>query len=345
MAAATGSEVLAAYKRGSVWGTAVACGANNAVLIKSERIAKRVPPMVDPSAGFAFERVADQGAVSVTGTLEAELRYDGWWDLLALWFGTAGAPAQQGGTAAYSGTLQLARNTDGKFCTLAFDKVTQIHEIPSGKIVGVTLSGRAGEAVTLSVETICRDRVAPAVVNSSTASWTFRERENRVLFSQGVFRCNAQSGAALASPADVIKPSGFTLAMRRNLEGDYLAEGTGKTLISEPVNNGLPEILLSLEFPQFASTTWVAALEADTRLKADITFTGKTIAGAYKRTLTLTFPHLMVEEEDAPIEGASKIPNPVRLRALEASAAPAGMSVTLPVTLGYTATQTTDPLA
>lgn len=340
---ASGTEILAAVKKASTWGTAVSVGANNGLLLLSDNTKKTQPPLPDESAGQAFTLTADRGNIAVAGQPAAYLRYDGLLEILACLFGTAGTPAQQGGTAAYKHILQLATNTDGKFLTYAVDKSTQKQEAPSVKILGVTLSGEMGQEVRVAIDWVCDDLVIPATVNTSFASVTYRDRGNRVLTSQGVFRVNAQSGAGLASPTDVVKVASFELAIRRALEGDYLTGNAGK--IDEPTPNGLPSVSLALRFPKYVASTWTAALAADTRLKADITFTGALIAGAYYRSMTFLLPHLQLDDTDTAIPGPGKIPNPVSFRAHAASAAPTGMSYTLPVTLEVINTQTTDPLA
>lgn len=341
--AATGTEITAAVKKAAAWGTAVAVGASDGILLTRDAITKRRGVEVDESAGQAFAREADRGNIVVGGDLTAWARYDGLATLLALAMGTAGAPTQQEATAAYKHILQLATNTDGKFATYVRDLDTQIQECPSLKVLGFDLAGEAGQPCTLTFPTAADDLLLPAVTNTSVASVTYRDRGNRILFSQAVFRCNAQGGAALGS-GDVIKPASFRLACRLPLTGDYLAGNADK--IAEPVRDGprLPEITLTLQFPQFSSASWNTAFQADARQKLDIIFTGGLIEGAYHYSLVIPCPHVVVEESTQEIPGAGKIPNPVTLRLLEAAAAPTGMTYTAPITLELINRQTTNPL-
>jgi hypothetical protein len=340
--AATGTEILAAVKKAAAWGTAASVGANTGVLLLSESLVKKCAEELDEAAGQAFHQEDDKGLITVQGDLVAQARYDGLTTLLAMALGTAGAPAQQGATAAYLHLLQLASKTDGLFATAAIDKITQIQEWPALKVLGFTLKGDVGKPCELTFPCAADDLLSPAVTNTSLASVTYRDRSNRLLFSQAVFRINAQSGAALDS-GDIITPSGFELKFLRKLAGDYLAGGANK--IGEPLNDGMPDITLDLKFPVFKVATWPVALQADTRYKMDITFTGKLIAGAYYYSLTISFPHLSVADTSAPMSGPGKIANPVTFRVLKASAAPTGMAYTLPMTLALINTQTTDALA
>lgn len=339
---ATGTEILAAAKKAGTWGTAVACGANDAVMILSEGIKKRQSNELDRSAGQSFFLTADRGNIVVDGDLSAYLRYDGLTMLLAMAMGTAGSPAQQGSTAAYKHVLQLATALDGKFCTLAIDKKVSIHECPSLKVLGFTIRGEAGKPCEVLFHTVADDLVVPGTVNTASTSWTHRDRSNRILFDQVVCRINDQSGSALGA-GDKVRPASFELAVRRRLKGEYLAEGSKR--IDEPVNDDLPEISLSLRFPNYTSNAWWSALSGDTRKKCDLTFTGTQIQSPYSYTLGLILPHLALRETDSQVEGPGKLPNPVTFDVLEASSAPAGMSYAKPVTIELTNKQNTDPLA
>jgi hypothetical protein len=108
---------------------------------------------------------------------------------------------------------------------------------------------------------------------------------------------NDQSAGTLTSPDDDIRPSSFELTFKRPLEGTYVAGG-GNT-IDEPAASGAPEVTLKLTFPRYTSTTYLAALGADTRKKMDITFEGQVIDTNYRRTFTLSFPHLAITNAEA----------------------------------------------
>jgi len=341
---AVGREILAAAVKAATWGTAASVGANTGLLLTKDSIVRKRPPIVDVSAGTPYERIADQGNIVVAGDLTAYGRYDSLTALLAMAMGTAGAPAQQGGTAAYKHILQLATNCDGKFLTYARDLVTQIQECPSMKVLGFDITGRAGEPIEITFHIACDDLLLPAVTNTSLASVTYRDRANRILFGQMVMRCNAQSGGALAG-GDTIKPSEFKFSYMKPMVGDYLAGNNYK--IAEPVSDSaqLPQISLTLTFPLFNSAVWNTAFQADTRQKLDMTFTGALISGSYYYSLAIICPHLMVETSEEQISGPDKIPNPVTLRLLTAAAAPTGMSYTQPFTIELINLQTTDPLA
>src|SRR3989304_3687649 len=92
---ASGRDIKAAFKKGSLWHTAVVAGQGDGILILSESIPAKVPSYLrNEEAGLAFVQNYDQGKVEIAGTCEAWLRYLGLDVLLAMAMGTAGTPTQ-----------------------------------------------------------------------------------------------------------------------------------------------------------------------------------------------------------------------------------------------------------
>src|SRR3972149_6259327 len=100
----------AATKRGTTWGTAVALGATNGILMLGDSGMKRSQdyeqyPAIDqiiPKDGLLGPNKAVEFTPPIN--MQYELGPVGGW--LAAIFGTAGAPAQQGATAAYKHIFQ-----------------------------------------------------------------------------------------------------------------------------------------------------------------------------------------------------------------------------------------------
>ena len=98
---ASGTELRAAIKRASIWGTAVECGAGSGVLVLPSDIKKTRESLIEDSLGTYFPNSSDPGPIKVEGELKAYLRYDGLDLLIALAMGaTGGAPVRQGASAA-----------------------------------------------------------------------------------------------------------------------------------------------------------------------------------------------------------------------------------------------------
>ena len=342
----SGKEAKAAFKKASTWGTAVAVADADALLFTSEKITRSREHLPDESAGQAFHADADQGLITCAGDLSAYLRYQTLEVLLAMAMGTAGSPAQQGGTSAYLHELRLADDTDGLFGTLAFYKGISAHEYAGCKVDGFSLSGEAGQPLVVSFNLVCDDLAVNTTSGTNTAAGlaalTAPAPGNRVLFRQGQFLINDQSGDALDS-GDAVQPSRFSLTFRRNLVGDHLAGGNDK--IAEPTCAAFPEISLSLEFPTYTADTYITDLGADTRKKMKITFTGSEIESPYNYQLEILIPHLVLTNAEAAVDKAGKIAHPITASCLAAQSAPTGMTgITQPFAINFMNARTTDAL-
>ncbi len=344
---ASGVNVKAAVAKAATWGTAVACGADNGILIKPHTLKKTREALIDDSLGLYFPADSVNTQVKAAGDIPSYLRYDGLDLLIALAMGaTGGAPVQQGATTAYSQKFSLADTLDGLFATFIVNNQINIDEWTTVKITGFQIKGQVGKPLEISFHATAIDRQADSVVNTLTTfnNVTFFETANRVLYSQGVFRLNQASDVALGS-ANIVYPDNFTLEFKRKMAGKY---GTGTTmdLIDEPTNDGLPEVTLKLEFPRYQSNQYFADWDADTRLKMDMTFTGGNIAGTYNRSLAISLPNLKISNVELPMS-AGILKHPLEFQCLSAQGGtpPAGMTVTQPFEVDVVNRMSTDVLA
>lgn len=346
MASATGLEIVAAAVKAASWGSAVQCGAESGILILPPSLKKERAGLVDDSLGLYFPAEADQGGVSVAGEIPAYLRYDGLDLLVALAMGaTAGAPAQQGGTAAHAQTFSLAGDNDGLFATFAVKNSVNVEECPSLKVAGFTIKGQVGRPLEMAFNSIAYDKVVDSAVNTPAAfdDVTYFETSNRVLMSQGVLRMNDRGGGALG-PGDEIYPSSFELTFKRDLAGVHGAGG-GADRIDEPTNSGLPEVSLKLEFPRYTGSAHFTDWDAGAAKKLEMTFTGAVIEGAYARQFKLSLPNLAYSGVDLPME-RGRLRHPVEFRCLASDSAPAGMAgITAPFQVDVVNRRSTDVLA
>jgi len=125
-------------------------------------------------------------------------------------------------------------DTDGLFGTLAVYKGVSVHEYPSCKVDGFTISGEAGQPLNITFNLICDDLNLNTTEGTNTAAamaaLTLPAPGNRILFRQGTFLLNDATAAAL-SDNDRIHPSRFSLTFKRGLEGDYLAGGNDRIAV------------------------------------------------------------------------------------------------------------------
>lgn len=347
-----GVEIKAAFKKAATWDTALACGAGNGILILPSSLKKDAPVDVDDSLGTFFSKDGNLGAIKAEGNIPAYLRYDSLDVLLAFFMGVAGAPAKQGTTTAYAYTYKWLTAVDGFFGTFAKYMKNYIEEHPSIKVSGITIKGEVGKPLQVIFDVISINKVVDSTVNTlvTFANVTYSEQANRVLFSQGVCRMNAQSEIALAV-GDKIYPSSFELTAKRKLKGEYTGEyefksgGNVQEMIDEPTNDGQPEIKLKLSFPRHVGTSYLTILGGDTRQKMDMTFTGGLIATPYYRTFMLQFPHLQLINDD-PADEAGIIKEPLEFTVHGAVTAPLGMTdITDPFWITGINQLATNPLA
>jgi hypothetical protein len=349
MGNATGVELKAALKKAAAWGTAVACGANDGVLVLPHSLKKDRPNNIDDSLGLYFPNDSDPGAIKVEGDVPAYLRYDGLDLLIALAMGeTGGAPTQPDNVNdpnTYQQVFTLADSLDGLFATFPVDNRVHIDEYPSLKVTGFTLKGEVGKPLEVSFHCIGDDRLVDSSVNTAVtfANVTYFETGSRVLMSQGVIRMNDASSAALGA-GDEIYPSSFELSFKRNMAGVYGAGGVSDK-IDEPTNNGMPEVTLKLEFPRYTSGVHFTDWDTNTVKKLDMTFEGSIIDVNYKRKFRLQLPNLKYAGVELPVEKGI-LKHPVEFNCLGADTAPAGMAgITRPFQADVTNRQTADVLA
>ena len=351
----TGREILLGAKRGTTWGTAVACGANDGVLALGFDLNQTLETLPDQPLGAAFDTDTQSGREATGGSLTAALRYEGLDLLLALAMGTAGAPTQVLATTAYQHLFQLADNCTGLFATMAAKKKSDlVFEYPSVKVTGFRIRGgfRMPTEITFDLmgDTLVRNGGSGTNNTTSIASVTYRTKQNRVIVDENAYvRTNASAGSGLAA-SDNIYPSEFELVFRRPQEGDHVVDQT--SYMSEPVGTANPEATLSLTFPTFGDTgdtLWTAFVGSGitkTAQKLEIYAQGALIEAGQPYRILVQIPQAYATEISANPTSPGKIPNPVSFRLTQRSAAPTGMTgVTNPFAIKLVNTKTTDALA
>lgn len=342
----TGREIVAALKLASTWKTAVACGANDGILILSESFKQTIERNKDDSAGLAFIQRSDKGKISAGGGIEAYMRYEGWDLALALIMGGAGTPSLLDSTA-YSNSYTLANTLAGIFGTFAILKKSDIvWEAPSWKPNSFKLSGEFNAPLKLSMDGTPNliDLASSTNTAASMASVSYPDKGNRIIWnSDAYFRINDQSGDALDSD-DGIYPASFDLSFSRPQDIDYT---TGYDC-DEPVDSDFPEPVLTLNFPRYndANHAFFADWDAFTSKKMEIYFKGALIESTYYYEFKLTFPHLKVVDPEAAMSGPGKIPMSMSFDVFGCDSAPTGMTgITLPFQIDVQNTRSTSPLA
>lgn len=348
MATKTGREMVIGLKKAAAWGTAVACGAGDGVLLDAVGLKKTTGLLPDKSAASAYSKGADRDLVKVSGAISGDLRYEGFDTALALVMGSAASPAQIDTTSAYGGLLSLASTVKGQFASLAALIMSdRVHEWPSVKLAGFTISGERGGVCQVSFDCLANDEVYDSTVNTaaSMASVTYSDAGNRVIFTSGCyFRINDQTGAALSS-TDNIYPSSFEVSMARTMEGDYTGSND---CIDEPDEIDDATFTITLQFPKLNDDNkgFFADWDATTAKKLEIGLIGKTCDGTNKYSMILRYPHVLISDVESLKSGPGKVPSKLVMQAYGVAEAVTGMSGLLhPMEIATINTRTTSPLA
>jgi hypothetical protein len=318
----------AATKRGTAWGTAVALGAGNGILMLGDSGLKRNQkyeqyPAVDqiiPKDG----RLGVNEAVPFTPPVDFqyELGAIGGW--LAAIFGTAGTPAQQGGTAAYLHTFQYA-DAITHFFTYAEERPGKIWEVASAMPHKLSVKPN-GAQVSLNITLQGNTMIDDSTVNTATQmdAITYTDRAHFLHLSQGKFLMNAQSGGALADPTDAVEISDFEISMERAIDKQHVV---GSANIALPKEGDIPQNTLKIVLPYASATNlaYFTTWNAMTAQKASLSFVGDLIAGGYYYTVSFLFPRLrLIPPPDVKFDAIMK--NELLFAIEEAASAPTGMS-------------------
>jgi len=335
-----------AIKKGTTWDTEVDVnGAGNGIYVLNPGVPKLGVAMLEDESATAHAKNLDVGNINPSDfQLDFDDRYDGLENiLLALLMGTTAAPAQQAATSAYLHALSLKDSVAGLFATYATEKGTKIHVVPSIKVMKGAFSFNNG--LIRSSYSVRGSRVIDnsSVITSMSSVTVPANAHHRAKAYQAVFRMNAQAGAGLATPTDVLKPKAFNLEIERSFDGEHVA---GSQAIIESLENAKPKVKLTMEFARMdaVNAAWFAAWAAASEYKADVVITGPLIASTYYYYKKFQLPRLVIE--DVEFADSKIIPAKVILRGLEADAAPTAMTgLTLPVYADLMNTRATSLLA
>lgn len=311
MARAKGIEALCGWKKGTTWGTAVAAGAADGFWAKSVPFPDGGTELIENmqiSGAEATQKPPTLGDKRYTGSLVADLPYEGLDPLEAQVYGTAGAPSTVD-TSARAHVYKIKQHTEGIFGTLAYEAVkdTTIFEATSMKWTGITYRGKANQNVEVELRGIAHDFSVASSTNTTTTIDTVTVPANSQYlapFNHLTFWMNAQTGAALDSTMAYYITE-FELSIDRALEGIVTTRFGNR--VDEPHLAGFTKVTLRVTFGHFQDGTGgnlslVADQLAGTEKKARLNLTSTVLAGAatsyYARTFWL--PRIIARPADKP---------------------------------------------
>jgi len=322
-----GKDWILSCAKGSAWFTAVDADNTNAGFLCTNVAGFiEIPePLLDEHIGQTYPQYIDAGNRTVHPVLTGDLRWAN--EQYKLLCAVIGDDALTGGASPYTHTMDV-QATQTLFHTLCgYDGVT-VREIPSFKATGFTLSGQAGGFWQFEIRGIGNTCLVTGQVNTTLSSVTYRTKEKRVPFGATQIRINDQGGSGLGS-GDVVYPSSIQIVFNRDIPPEFVAravaEGSGEWQTREPVENSFIDCQVTLGFNEFAATTYMADMTAEDFKKMDLTITGLAISGG-NYSHVMSFPALRVINVEHGVSSPGRIPETITMRALQAQAAPTGMS-------------------
>ena len=303
-----------------VWGTAVALGAGCGILIENDgNPTLKQPYQLHDDLDAVMPYDGDLGPIgAVDFAPDFAERYDPGplGSMVAALFGACPVPTS--GKSILDWADSIAR-----FGTFAVERPGTILEVASAMPMKYSVklaSGLLKASIGLRGNTVIEDSAVNAAAQMDAL--TYVDKANRIKFSHGVLRMNAESGAALGV-GDVLEVSGIEIDYERALDDVH---GAGSDNIILPKEKNF-KMTVKVTFPRAsaANLAYLATFKAMTAQKMDITFTGGIVSGTTHYSRVYGFPRLKLSAPPA-IPLADIMTTALTFEAEEALTAPAGMT-------------------
>jgi hypothetical protein len=210
--------------------------------------------------------------------------------------------------------------------TLIFDKSVSLWELASVMWEECTISGQAGQKVTMEVTGFPRSLDRASSTNTSSSSWTNSDDGGKVVFSDLTFRMDDYSASVSLSAADNLAISSFELRIKNNLVTDEQTTSSG-LFISEPSRGNRREVELTFTMPRYNSTNdaFLDDFDADTIQMATLNFdSGTDIGGGNNYQFEFQLGSLKVMESSANVDDPGLTDITFTLKALLPAGEPSG---------------------
>lgn len=335
---ATGRNVIAAIKKGTTWGTGVDADEAAAGLLLTDipDLLAKPEQLPDESAGFTYLEFIDAGNRVVQPTFNGYLRYTGaLWRFFAAAIGDDSAAVVSGSD--YDHTMDMQSET-ALFHTVAVYDGNVTKEIPSFKTSGFNITGESGDFWKYSISGIGNNVITTGQATGSLSSPDAslqRTKTLRAAFGETRVRMLVVTGAeASLGASHVVYPSSVGINFQRVMVPEFLANGvangSGEFRTLEPQENGIPDLTVTMSFPEYPQSNYSTAhtdLNSESIIKMDVTIQGTTLPSSSNLyTITFSFPALRVVDLTHNISGPTRIIESMTMRGTKAASAPGGMS-------------------
>lgn len=319
-----------AMAKGTTWGTSVEPTGTAGVYVKAHTPPKGARKLITNEDEFG-RGMASEGQIleheAQSGSMSMRCYWEGVEPFIASLMGIYNGAEVAVSTGVYGHTSELDTTMDSVFHSIAWDEGDEVKAVNSAKIISGTFSYQDGLSLDVNY---MGDKVEVKDAWTKPLNVDFAS-EGKGIFKLGgaTVKINDESGAALAD-GDKLFPSGIDIAVTRGFEA--LPIIAGSDTIAEPVEKTAPVVEVTLTFPKKETETaaFLTAFNDRKYKKMSITFDGGAIgATGYNYEFRFDFPKLMIMEapdfaQDTPL------PTTIKLKALKASAAPNGMTKTVP---------------
>ena len=336
MASITGrSAIIALEPSASTWGTAVAPGALDGLLLESfGPLGEQAEMHPDYVAGYQWHENIYKGRQTLNPEISGPLRYSTrLWTLVAQLMGLD----TKTGSGTYTHTITCLDAIDGSdlFSTLAAELGgSLIFEWPSVKPTGFTIEGPDDKGyVSISVRTIADCCLLGADGTTAAADFdnvTYMQISSalakKIPFGALRLRMNWDAGA-LDAADNITNVKRFALSFDRQFGPEWANRSarTAEWRTAEPIEDGIPVWTFELDLADLNALTHLEAMQDETTAKAELYFDADAT-----NSVTISLPLLKTMPSDASISGPARIPQGLKFQAMEAAANPTGMSDTTP---------------
>lgn len=312
------------------WGTATSTNrAGAAIDYISEDFGFAIPEQLpDESVSRSWQSDPIQGNITVNGSVTCYLRYLGVEKLLAYPLGSAAASLIEAGV--YRHKFTYTSNTSGKFATVAIDKHVSVHEYPSTKFLGFTISAQAGRPTNLVARSFSNNNVVPAVKNTTLAAATYRSQGDHVLWAHQSMLIAAKTGGAPTSATDRFQPSAAELVFDQPQAQHWVMNNSAE--IIEPIPDGAPNATLRLTFPRYATApagtpgnTFAVWGKNNTPVKIWWRAVGASLTATQRRRFDFYAPNAFIANVVSNVANPQAIPQEVTINLKSTSAVPTGL--------------------
>jgi hypothetical protein len=282
-------------------------------------------------SGNRVQPIFTGGAKDASGSIELYAKYDGLDLLVAMAMGECGDPSVHGvgsGPMGYYNWYTMRSALSGLYMTFGIDREVEVQAIDAAKVASMTIRGNAGERVNFAFEIMGREALQNSARNPANSgdNWTEPTPIEFIMFKDGIFMANAQSGAALDGD-DQFYAQSFELTLNNALVADITS--LNDPYMDEPDTSGWTEVTGSFTLPRFENNTFDTNYLNGTAMKVGIVFTdenqiGGVGSGNYYYQFRIWLPQVQITEAPRGVAGPEKIPGTFNWVATKPESAPTG---------------------